>query len=245
MPPTSSVTSNTPPAESPREDNGRSGQHPQFDKIAKNDHDFLVLPSSIALGVERRAGSAQALPALLISGPSKYRYAVSDQLSGNAAMTTPPTIVIATPFARLGARIAAGFIQEIRFLPPETALQTINSPLQGQFESEIARYVADPHYRPQLPCAPRGTAFQQSVWHSISTIKTGKLKRYGDIARELNSAARAVGQACGANPFPIAVPCHRVLAQSGLGGFAHTNNGWLIDTKRWLLQHEGVLESFA
>ncbi len=61
------------------------------------------------------------------------------------------------------------------------------------------------------------------------------------MARTLGSAARAVGQACGANPFPLVVPCHRVLGSKGIGGFANHTEGWLIETKRWLLWHEGVL----
>ena len=74
----------------------------------------------------------------------------------------------------------------------------------------------------------------------ISAIEAGRTRSYGELARELRSAARAVGQACGANPLPLVVPCHRVLAAGGIGGFAHSEGGFLLEVKRWLLAHEGA-----
>ena len=61
---------------------------------------------------------------------------------------------------------------------------------------------------------------------------------YGEMARLLRSGPRPVGQACGTNYFPLVIPCHRVVAANGLGGFAHHSSGYLIEIKRWLLQHE-------
>jgi methylated-DNA-[protein]-cysteine S-methyltransferase len=64
---------------------------------------------------------------------------------------------------------------------------------------------------------------------------------YGALAAALQSSARAVGGACGANPYPVVVPCHRVIASDGgLGGFARQRGGFLLEVKRWLLQHEGI-----
>ena len=63
----------------------------------------------------------------------------------------------------------------------------------------------------------------------------------GKLAADLGSAPRAVGQACGANPFPLIVPCHRVTSAAGLGGFANAREGWLLEVKRWLLAFEGAL----
>ena len=74
-------------------------------------------------------------------------------------------------------------------------------------------------------------------------VPRGQVVSYGYIAKRLRSAARAVGQACGANPFPPIVPCHRVVSASGLGGFANNTDGFLIATKRWLLTHEGWLSN--
>ena len=74
----------------------------------------------------------------------------------------------------------------------------------------------------------------------IAAIGPGLTRSYGEIARELGSSPRAVGQACGANLVPLVVPCHRVLAAGGLGGFAHHEGGFHLAVKRWLLAHEGA-----
>jgi methylated-DNA-[protein]-cysteine S-methyltransferase len=91
---------------------------------------------------------------------------------------------------------------------------------------------------PPLDLSP-GTAFQQSVWRALQGIPAGATRSYGEIARAVGSprASRAVGQACGANPIPVLIPCHRALAAGGkLGGFSGG-----LDWKRRLLQREGSL----
>lgn len=89
-----------------------------------------------------------------------------------------------------------------------------------------------------LPLDPGGTDFQRRVWTEMQKIKPGQVKTYGEIAGTLNSSPRAVGNACGANPIPILIPCHRVVAQNSLGGY--TGDGGL-DTKTQLLRLEGYL----
>ena len=91
-----------------------------------------------------------------------------------------------------------------------------------------------------MPLRPSGTAFQRRVWEQISAIPNHQTRTYGELAIALRNAPRAVGQACGANPFPLIVPCHRVIAAGGgLGGFSRQRGGFLLDIKRWLLAHEG------
>ena len=83
-----------------------------------------------------------------------------------------------------------------------------------------------------------GTSFQQRVWNAMRKIKAGETRSYGEIARDIGkpSAVRAVGGACGANPIPVFIPCHRVLAASRkIGGFSGG-----LDWKRKLLGREGV-----
>jgi len=92
---------------------------------------------------------------------------------------------------------------------------------------------------PLPPLAARGTAFQKAVWRHVARIRPGTTTTYGEIARRLRmpGASRAVGQAVGANPLPILIPCHRVLAAGGkLGGYSSG-----LRRKRWLLAHEGIL----
>jgi methylated-DNA-[protein]-cysteine S-methyltransferase len=150
-------------------------------------------------------------------------------------------VLIALPTCTLGIRHdTPEHIGEIYFAPPGSLLQKPCLPLAEQFIEEISRYLIDPHYDLHLPLAARGTAFQQQVWQKIRAIQPGRTRHYGELAGELTSAARAVGQACAANPFPLVTPCHRVLGKTGLVGFAHAKGGWLVETKRWLLQHEGV-----
>lgn len=135
----------------------------------------------------------------------------------------------------------AGLIEAIVFLPPDTTLETAQTPAHILFIDQIEKYLANPRHVIALPLASRGTAFQQRVWHGIRNIPAGQTRNYGELACDLGSAARAIGQACGANPFPLITPCHRVTAKAGIGGFAHAQDGWLLDTKRWLLRHEGAL----
>lgn len=87
-----------------------------------------------------------------------------------------------------------------------------------------------------LPLEPGGTGFQRQVWDLMLTIPFGKTRTYGEVARSLDrpGASQAVGNACGANPIPLIIPCHRILASGGrLGGFTGG-----LDLKRWLLSLE-------
>ncbi len=86
-----------------------------------------------------------------------------------------------------------------------------------------------------LPLAPRGTPYQQRVWAALCTIPLGETRRYGEIAARAGGSARAVGAACAANPIPILIPCHRVVAASGGGGYS---GGSGLSTKRALLALE-------
>ena len=87
-----------------------------------------------------------------------------------------------------------------------------------------------------LPLKPAGSAFQKRVWEAISAIPYGDCRRYGDLAADLGSVARAVGGACGANPIPLIIPCHRVVGGGDrLVGFSA--EGGVAD-KRLLLDFE-------
>jgi methylated-DNA-[protein]-cysteine S-methyltransferase len=93
-----------------------------------------------------------------------------------------------------------------------------------------------------LPLAPEGTEFRRRVWDALRRIPFGETRTYGQVAEMVECrAARAIGQANRNNPLPIVIPCHRVLASNGIGGYAgEGGEGKSIDRKRWLLRHEGV-----
>ncbi len=115
------------------------------------------------------------------------------------------------------------------------------SPTAQQVKDQIQRYFDSAHSPFNIKFVLQGTAFQQRVWQALLAIPVGQTKTYGDVAKQLNSSARAVGNACRVNPIPLVVPCHRVVAKNGIGGFSGETDGSCIRRKRWLLQHEGVM----
>jgi methylated-DNA-[protein]-cysteine S-methyltransferase len=84
----------------------------------------------------------------------------------------------------------------------------------------------------------RGTPFQRRVWQRLREIPPGQRRTYGELARELHTSPRAVGNACRANPLPLFTPCHRVVASNGLGGFSGAREGRWLELKAALLEHE-------
>jgi methylated-DNA-[protein]-cysteine S-methyltransferase len=147
---------------------------------------------------------------------------------------------IATPFAVLGIRTVGELLTDIEYLPRGVATLAPTTKLAEQACRQIERYLDDPQYRFTLPFEYRGSAFQCRVWREISKINSGKTNTYKEIAQRLRSAPRPVGGACGKNRLPLVIPCHRVLASNGIGGFMHARAGDPIAIKRWLLRHEGV-----
>jgi methylated-DNA-[protein]-cysteine S-methyltransferase len=153
--------------------------------------------------------------------------------------------VIDAPFGRLGIEtcIVDGslMVAQISYLVKDTPLQDHQTELGKEVENQCKSYFKDPSFQFDLPLQPRGTVFQASVWNEISKIKAGHTETYGFLAKKIRSAPRAVGQACGANPYPLVVPCHRVISAMGIGGFAHhAGEGFHRGVKAWLLEHEGA-----
>lgn len=146
-----------------------------------------------------------------------------------------------TPFGVLGIRCSGEVLTGIDFLPPGEKPQRATGAFAKTVCEQLLRYLENPEARFSVPLKLNGTAHQQKVWQAMLSIPRGQTRSYGEIAAELKSCAQAVGQACGANPVPVIVPCHRIVAKSGLGGFAKHKSGTLLDIKRWLLAHEGVL----
>ena len=108
-----------------------------------------------------------------------------------------------------------------------------------QITQEILAYLQQPHQAFRLPAQLAGSAFQNKVWLAIYAIPLGQTRTYSELAAQLQSGPRAVANACGANRLPLLIPCHRVVAKNGLGGFMRGDKNGL-SIKRWLLSHEGV-----
>lgn len=154
--------------------------------------------------------------------------------------TTTYQAIVAAPGFALGVQCDDDEVTGIDFLEPRPE-QTPTSPLAAEAVHQLRAYLANPGFVFGLPLKPAGTAFQRRVWGQIAAIAPGRTETYGQVALNINNAPRAVGQACGANPYPVVVPCHRVIATGGgLGGFARERGGFLLDVKRWLLRHEGI-----
>ena len=147
---------------------------------------------------------------------------------------------LAAPFAVLGVRTAGGKLVGIEYLPKATRELSPTDAVAERACRQLERYFADAQFRFTLPLAPTGTPFRRRVWDALAAIPVGESRTYGEIARKLATAPRAIGGACGANPIALVIPCHRVVASQGsLGGFMGVVKGDPIAIKRWLLKHEG------
>ncbi len=147
---------------------------------------------------------------------------------------------LATPVGQIAVYINDQQVVQLDYATRKR--QTVNrlSPLASRVKKQILSYFKSPDNRFEIPVKTAGTVFQERVWRILQTIPAGKTLTYGDIARRLNTSARAVGNACRQNPVPLIIPCHRVIASQGIGGFGGQTAGANINRKRWLLNHEGV-----
>jgi methylated-DNA-[protein]-cysteine S-methyltransferase len=102
---------------------------------------------------------------------------------------------------------------------------------------QLSAYFAGELQDFDLPLAPHGSDLQRRVCAVMAAIPFGDTRTYGQIATQLGVPAQAIGQACGGNPIPVLIPCHRVLGATGLGGFSGEGG---VETKVWLLRHEGA-----
>lgn len=139
-----------------------------------------------------------------------------------------------SPVGQLGAHAANGAITELVWGHAGNLTQ---GPLHRQICDEMTAYFAGTLQKFQTPVAPKGSAFQQDFYAALCAIPYGETRTYGDLARDLGVSAQAIGQACGANPIAIIIPCHRVLAANGLGGYSGLGG---IEAKVALLRLEGA-----
>lgn len=149
--------------------------------------------------------------------------------------------VISSPVGPIGLAERNERLVLVEFLPSSSPLQMAHGTLLQEAAYQLAAYFQDPFFIFDLPWALSVSEHQSKVLDEIAMIPIGQLTTYAEIAKRIYSSPRAVGGACGRNPLPLLIPCHRVVAAAGLGGFNAGRNGvdWL-PIKRWLLKHEGV-----
>lgn len=148
---------------------------------------------------------------------------------------------VETPIGRLRVVAEDGAITAIAWTHGKPANEKLpaaatDDPLLAKAVAEIQAYFAGTLQRFTIPIDPRGTEFQRRVWNRMRDIAFGETLSYGALARILDSGPRAIGQVCGKNPVLLVVPCHRVVAQQGLGGFG--GKVQKPDQKTLLLDHE-------
>lgn len=146
--------------------------------------------------------------------------------------------VVAAPFGAVGIYIQ-GVQVAIELLPQNHPLKPATSKITANVASQIEAYFNNARNDFNLPIVYKGTPFQRRVWRAISAIACGRVVTYGEIAKQIGSGPRAVANACGANHLPLVIPCHRVVAKNGIGGFMSGQQDG-IKIKTWLLEHEGV-----
>lgn len=154
-------------------------------------------------------------------------------------MTSSATVTINTTFGAIAIYQQAAQLKIDLLDSPVHANLLGGDDIIKQVTQEILAYLQQAHNQFTLPAALNGSPFQEKVWRAIATIPLGQTRTYGELAKQLHSGPRAVANACGANRLPLLIPCHRVVAKHGLGGFMQGKEN-ALRIKRWLLAHEGV-----
>ena len=146
--------------------------------------------------------------------------------------------VVAAPFGAVGIYIQ-GVQVVLELLPEKHPTKLAQHKVAANLANQIEAYFNNPRNDFNLPIVFKGTPFQRRVWQAISAIACGRVLTYGEIAEQIGSGPRAVANACGANNLPLVVPCHRVVAKNGIGGYMQGQTDG-IKIKQWLLKHEGL-----
>lgn len=142
------------------------------------------------------------------------------------------------PLGRLGVRVADDFVTAVEWLAPGRG-RAASHPLAAEAVRQLGAWFEDPARGFELPLAPAPSPFQRRFREVLCAVPPGEVRTYGELAAALASAPRAVGGACGANPITIIVPCHRVVAANGIGGYGGDwGEGPAVAFKQRLLEME-------
>ena len=144
-----------------------------------------------------------------------------------------PVIVVDSPVGRLGIAERDGAIVRVSWSAAPDGEPTA---LLTEAARQMAAYFAGTLTAFDLPLDPGGNNMERQVFDAMRAIPYGQTRTYGEIARDLATYGQPVGQACGANPIPVIIPCHRVLSATGLGGYSGAGG---VETKIALLKLEG------
>jgi len=146
-------------------------------------------------------------------------------------------LIINAPFGAIGISIESDYVVSVDLLLTSAKAHVSSSQFAKHVSHQVRQYLEKMDLSLQVPYVISGTPFQRRVWAVVSKIPTGNVLTYSELAQKVGSGPRAVANACGANKLPLLIPCHRVVAKKGLGGFMQGNPDGLM-IKEWLLAHE-------
>lgn len=146
-------------------------------------------------------------------------------------------VIVSAPFGAIGISIESDYVVGIQLFPLQHSLREATNQYAQHVAYQISQYFTQAGSTLDIPYAVSGTPFQKRVWKAISQIPFGQVLTYTELAQKVGSGPRAVANACGANRVPLLIPCHRVVAKNGLGGFMQCIDGGL-KIKEWLLAYE-------
>lgn len=144
-----------------------------------------------------------------------------------------------TPLGGIQLDVRDDFLLDVQYLETPVQQNIPNHPFMHDLADQVHRYFAGKLHQLDVPMILQGTDFQKRVWRTIAEIPYGHTWTYAELADHVRSGPRAVANVCGANRIPLFIPCHRVVAKQGLGGFMQGRPGGL-EIKSWLLAHEAM-----
>ena len=147
--------------------------------------------------------------------------------------------IVPAPFGAIGVKVADDYVTGLRLISEPLPFYCADQPFVQHVALQLQQYLENADHGLDLPHTMQGTPFQKRVWRAMATIPSGQVWTYSELASSVASGPRAVANVCGANHLPLLIPCHRVVAKDGIGGFMKNDQRGL-DIKRWLLQHEHV-----
>ena len=150
-------------------------------------------------------------------------------------------VVFTTDLATIGLQFDGSKLIKVKYLS-KTSTNAPPSKIIGSVKNKIEKYL-DPSSKTKninVDVLLNVTPFQDKVLKQLQKIPYGETRTYGEIAKILKTSPRAVGNACRYNPLPIIIPCHRVVAAKGIGGYDGARSGNLLKIKRQLLENEGL-----
>jgi methylated-DNA-[protein]-cysteine S-methyltransferase len=146
--------------------------------------------------------------------------------------------IIKTPFGRLSLDARGNELFKVEWLIDYLPEQPAHGSFLKNVVHQLQQYWVNPDIKFSIKKVNQGTVFMNRVWQALEQIPTGETRTYGELAKSLNTSPRAIGNACRNNPYPLFVPCHRVVSATGLGGYDGQVRGEKLDIKKRLLAHE-------